>query len=203
MVVTREEIQRCLWKDSTFVDFEHGINFSINQIRGALSDSAEKPRYVETVPRRGYRFIGTVEQPSPPKPDSTQETTVPPLEVRPMPAKTARRRWPVIVVLTVLAAAVVVGAYFFSHRAPLFEWPGHDCTGRLCQHDRRRCLRWRTSPGARCAIAAIALSERAFRCAHPADLATDGPAGGRQSHITGRAGRLRADGEYGGRQWFH
>src|ERR1700745_1469000 len=61
-VVTREEIQRCLWKDSTFVDFEHGINFSINQIRGALSDSAEKPRYVETVPRRGYRFIGTVKQ---------------------------------------------------------------------------------------------------------------------------------------------
>jgi Tol biopolymer transport system component/DNA-binding winged helix-turn-helix (wHTH) protein len=63
-VVTREEIQRCLWTDSTFVDFEHGINFSINQIRGALVDSAENPRYVETIPRRGYRFIGTVEQPS-------------------------------------------------------------------------------------------------------------------------------------------
>ena len=63
-VVTREEIQRCLWTESTFVDFEHGINFSINQIRGALADSAENPRYVETLPRRGYRFIGTVEQPS-------------------------------------------------------------------------------------------------------------------------------------------
>src|ERR1700757_2058087 len=61
-VVTREEIQRCLWRDSTFVDFEHGINFSINQIRGALADNAEDPRYVETLPRRGYRFIGTVEQ---------------------------------------------------------------------------------------------------------------------------------------------
>src|SRR2546430_1715921 len=60
-VVTREKIRDCLWKDSTFVDFEHGINFSINQIRGALSDSAEKPRYVETLPCRGYRFIGTVE----------------------------------------------------------------------------------------------------------------------------------------------
>lgn len=56
-VVTREEIQRCLWSDSTFVDFERGINFSINQIRGALSDEAEKPRYIETLPRRGYRFI--------------------------------------------------------------------------------------------------------------------------------------------------
>src|ERR1700745_3841097 len=62
-VVTREEIQRCLWKDSTFVDFEHGINFSINQIRGALSDSAEAPQYVQTLPRHGYRFIGAV-QPS-------------------------------------------------------------------------------------------------------------------------------------------
>jgi DNA-binding winged helix-turn-helix (wHTH) protein len=59
-VVTREEIQRCLWTDSTFVDFEHGINFSINQIRGALADNAERPRYIETLPKRGYRFIGTV-----------------------------------------------------------------------------------------------------------------------------------------------
>jgi Tol biopolymer transport system component/DNA-binding winged helix-turn-helix (wHTH) protein len=60
-VVTREEIQRSLWSDSTFVDFEHGINFAINQIRTALADSAERPRYVETLPRRGYRFISPVE----------------------------------------------------------------------------------------------------------------------------------------------
>jgi DNA-binding winged helix-turn-helix (wHTH) protein/Tol biopolymer transport system component len=56
-VVTREEIRRCLWGDATFVDFDRGINFSINQIRGALRDNAEKPRYVETLPRVGYRFI--------------------------------------------------------------------------------------------------------------------------------------------------
>jgi TolB-like protein/DNA-binding winged helix-turn-helix (wHTH) protein len=60
-LVTREEIQHHLWRDSTFVDFEHGINFSINQIRAVLADNAEKPRYVETLPRRGYRFIATVE----------------------------------------------------------------------------------------------------------------------------------------------
>jgi eukaryotic-like serine/threonine-protein kinase len=60
ILVTREEIQRHLWSESTFVDFEHGINFSINQIRGALADNAEKPRYIETLPRRGYRFIATV-----------------------------------------------------------------------------------------------------------------------------------------------
>jgi DNA-binding winged helix-turn-helix (wHTH) protein len=60
-LVTRDEIQRVLWKDSTFVDFDHGINFSINQIRGVLADDAEHPRYVQTLPRRGYRFIGKVE----------------------------------------------------------------------------------------------------------------------------------------------
>src|SRR5579863_4814020 len=59
-VVTREEIQRSLWSESTFVDFEHGINFAINQIRGALADNAERPRYIQTLPRRGYRFIGEV-----------------------------------------------------------------------------------------------------------------------------------------------
>jgi TolB-like protein/Tfp pilus assembly protein PilF len=60
-LVTREEIQQHIWKDSTFVDFEHGINFSINQIRATLADNPEKPRYVETLPRRGYRFISPVD----------------------------------------------------------------------------------------------------------------------------------------------
>ena len=59
-IVTREEIQRSLWGDNTFVDFERGINFSINQIRVTLGDDAEKPRYVETLPRRGYRFIAPI-----------------------------------------------------------------------------------------------------------------------------------------------
>ncbi len=74
-LVTREEIQRCLWSDSTFVDFEHGINFSINQIRGALADNAEKPRYIETLPRRGYRFIAPVNTAS--KRDSPAEMELP------------------------------------------------------------------------------------------------------------------------------
>lgn len=61
-VVTREEIRNFLWSDSTFVDFEHGINFSINQIRAALADNPDKPRFVETLPRHGYRFLVAVEQ---------------------------------------------------------------------------------------------------------------------------------------------
>ena len=59
-VVSREEIQRHLWGESTFVDFERGINFSINQIRAALSDDAEKPRLIETLPKVGYRFVAEV-----------------------------------------------------------------------------------------------------------------------------------------------
>lgn len=59
-VVTREEIRERLWSADTFVDFERSINFCINQIRAALGDDAEMPRYVETLPRRGYRFIASV-----------------------------------------------------------------------------------------------------------------------------------------------
>jgi DNA-binding winged helix-turn-helix (wHTH) protein/TolB-like protein len=59
-VVTREELRRQVWSDGTFVDFERGLNFCIAQIRSALGDSAESPRFVETLPRRGYRFIAPV-----------------------------------------------------------------------------------------------------------------------------------------------
>jgi TolB-like protein/DNA-binding winged helix-turn-helix (wHTH) protein/Flp pilus assembly protein TadD len=59
-VVTREELQRRLWPADTFVDFDHGLNKAINKIREALGDSAESPRFVETVARRGYRFLAEV-----------------------------------------------------------------------------------------------------------------------------------------------
>ena len=56
-VVTREEIQQRLWPADTFVDFEHGINAAVKRLREALDDSADNPRFVETLARRGYRFI--------------------------------------------------------------------------------------------------------------------------------------------------
>jgi Tol biopolymer transport system component/DNA-binding winged helix-turn-helix (wHTH) protein len=59
-VVTREELRQQIWGDGTFVDFEGGLNAAINKLRRALSDSAENPRYVETIPSRGYRFIGAL-----------------------------------------------------------------------------------------------------------------------------------------------
>ena len=61
-LVTREQIRLAIWGDDTFVDFEQGLNFCIRQIRLALVDQAEKPRYIETLPRLGYRFVGKCEK---------------------------------------------------------------------------------------------------------------------------------------------
>ena len=60
-VVTREQMRRRLWPEDTFVDFEHSLNTTIRRLREALGDSADDPRFIETLPRLGYRFIGPVE----------------------------------------------------------------------------------------------------------------------------------------------
>jgi TolB-like protein/DNA-binding winged helix-turn-helix (wHTH) protein len=62
-VVSREELRQHLWEDDTFVDFERGLNAAVNRLREALGDSAAKPRYIETLPRLGYRFIAAVSGP--------------------------------------------------------------------------------------------------------------------------------------------
>jgi TolB-like protein/Flp pilus assembly protein TadD len=64
-IVTREELQRKIWPSDTFVDFDHGINNAIKRLRETLGDTADTPRYVETLPRRGYRFIGRIERETP------------------------------------------------------------------------------------------------------------------------------------------
>jgi Tol biopolymer transport system component/DNA-binding winged helix-turn-helix (wHTH) protein len=60
-LVTREELQKQLWNERVYVDSNHGLNAAVNKLREALGDSAEEPKYIETLPRRGYRFIGTIE----------------------------------------------------------------------------------------------------------------------------------------------
>ena len=61
-VVTREELQSRIWPAKTFVDFDHGLHNAIARIREVLGDSPETPRYIETLPRHGYRFIGALEE---------------------------------------------------------------------------------------------------------------------------------------------
>src|SRR5258708_600036 len=62
-VVTREKLQNKLWPTDTFVDFDRGLNRAINKLREALLDDADNPRFIETLPRRGYRFLSPVETP--------------------------------------------------------------------------------------------------------------------------------------------
>jgi DNA-binding winged helix-turn-helix (wHTH) protein len=67
-LVSRDELRKRIWADDTFVDFGHGLNAAVNKLREALCDSADAPRYIETLPRRGYRFIATVEEVPPTQP---------------------------------------------------------------------------------------------------------------------------------------
>src|SRR5262252_6957554 len=79
-LVTRERLRDRLWAGDTFVDFEHGLNAAVNKLREALCDSAEDPKYIETLPRRGYRFIGRIEHPEA-KPVPAEDTKL--VEIQP------------------------------------------------------------------------------------------------------------------------
>lgn len=84
-VVTREELRTRIWKDDTFVDFDHGLNTAINKLRDALDDSAANPRFVETLARRGYRFIAPVRWGEAAVSESNPAVSAPlPLDQRPL-----------------------------------------------------------------------------------------------------------------------
>jgi Tol biopolymer transport system component/DNA-binding winged helix-turn-helix (wHTH) protein len=80
-LVTREELRMRLWPGDTFVDFDHGLNAAVNKLRETLCDSADNPRFVETLPRRGYRFIAKIERLGVP-----EELAVPPSPSQPKPS---------------------------------------------------------------------------------------------------------------------
>jgi DNA-binding winged helix-turn-helix (wHTH) protein len=90
-LLTREEIARELWPDGTFVDYEHGVNSAVNRIREALGDTAGSPRFVETLARRGYRFvapverIGLAEDPAPVLPESPSPASLDQIAAPPEP----------------------------------------------------------------------------------------------------------------------
>lgn len=106
-VVTRDELRSQIWSADTFVDFDHSLHNAINRIREALGDSAEAPRYIETLPRRGYRFIAPVEREEPPDPsDSAHEA--PPREVLVAPAHSTPRVFLVISIVALLAVTLAV-----------------------------------------------------------------------------------------------
>jgi len=103
-VVTREQLRNTIWAGTEFGDFDHSLNIAVNKIREALGDSPANPRYVETVPRRGYRFVATIE-------GAAVRVTPSPLEVLP-PATKRRKPWmlpgSIVAVSLILAGIVLV-----------------------------------------------------------------------------------------------
>jgi TolB-like protein/DNA-binding winged helix-turn-helix (wHTH) protein/Tfp pilus assembly protein PilF len=94
-LVTREELRRSLWSDDTFVDFENGLNAVVNRLRETLSDTAKKPRFIETSPRRGYRFIAEVRLAGAPEtmPAAAPTHEAPAAGERRPPRRALPRRW--------------------------------------------------------------------------------------------------------------
>jgi Tol biopolymer transport system component/DNA-binding winged helix-turn-helix (wHTH) protein len=114
-VVTREELQKRLWPD-TFVDVDHNLNTAINKIREVLGDSAESPRFVETVPRRGYRFIGELEPPAEPVVEPV--ITVEPDAERDRGSGFRRLWWKVAAGVLMIAIITVVAAVIYRRSKP-------------------------------------------------------------------------------------
>ena len=120
-LVTREELRQRLWSAETFVDFEHGLNAAVRRLRDALGDSADAPRFIETLPRRGYRFIAPVIQPL-----ATEETPSGPEEpiksgTLPPPAMTSARpptRARVLGVIATLALMAAAALWAFGYLSP-------------------------------------------------------------------------------------
>jgi Tol biopolymer transport system component/DNA-binding winged helix-turn-helix (wHTH) protein len=104
-LITRDELRKRLWPEDTFVDFEHGLNAAVKRLRDVLGDSADSPRFVETVPRRGYRFIAPTNVPRP---------AVLPADAE--PAQGRRWRWPWL--LAGAIAAVALGLALRALLAP-------------------------------------------------------------------------------------
>ena len=114
-LVTREELQQKLWPAGTFVDFDHSINTAIKKLREALGDDAEQPRFIETLPRRGYRFIGQLEE------TIEEEKKTSAAETKPAVPQTQqtqlRRRWYAPFAVAIIAGILlVVGLYLAGVR---------------------------------------------------------------------------------------
>lgn len=125
-ILTRDEFRQALWQDGVFVDFDHGISSAINRLRDALGDSAANPIFIETVERRGYRWIAPTYCPDPPKPQPQKEersSTEPEAlltSAENLPSRTSflsRRKW--FVVLPLLASVFMLGIFAYHRSANL------------------------------------------------------------------------------------
>ncbi len=148
--VSREELGRRIWPDGTFVDFDHGLNATVTRLRRALSDSAESPRYIERIARRGYRFIAPVSEYSPLQ--ATEQADIArklaaPSEERIQPALS----WRVRLLLAVAAPLLIAAAIFYLRRGadttiytatPLTTYPGSELCPSFSPGGERIAFSW-------------------------------------------------------------
>jgi Tol biopolymer transport system component/DNA-binding winged helix-turn-helix (wHTH) protein len=148
-VVTREELQKRLWPD-TFVDVERNLNTAVNKIREVLGDSAESPKYVETLPRRGYRFIGTLEPPA-----------QSPIPAEPIRTQKSRQAWGKIIpgvfaILVLVFAAVILYRWHPQQRpqeqavltaVPFTALSGEETSAAFSPDGSRIAFAWNGDPG--------------------------------------------------------
>jgi len=109
-VVTREELAEAVWGPDTYVDFEHGLNFAIRKIRRVLQDDSENPRYLETVPKRGYRFIAAVA-------DSARPQRIQPAMLPLVPPYNRLRLLLISIAVAVMVAALVSAIHWWPRSA--------------------------------------------------------------------------------------
>jgi eukaryotic-like serine/threonine-protein kinase len=113
-LVTREELRKKLWPEDTFVDFDHGLNTAITKIRIALGDSAENPRFIETLPRRGYRFLAPAEGIGTTPTLADKAVSSSPV---PLPQNTVvPRLWTLFIPATVILLVAIGGTLYFRWR---------------------------------------------------------------------------------------
>src|ERR1700691_988845 len=119
-LVTREELQSRIWPEDSFGDFDHAVNVAVGKLRAALGDSAENPSFIETVPRRGYRFVARL--------DESSVDTDPPLPaingVQPGRVATSAVKRTLLALLAVVICGILVGTgVFFGHRSARWQPP--------------------------------------------------------------------------------
>jgi len=112
-VATREELKQTLWPEASFGDFDHGLNVAVNRLREALCDSADNPRFVETIPRRGYRFIGEIRR-------EPAAVAIPPSSIVPLGNW---RKWSIWLAVIGIAGLALVIAFVYRARPPLPQTP--------------------------------------------------------------------------------
>jgi Tol biopolymer transport system component/DNA-binding winged helix-turn-helix (wHTH) protein len=111
-LVTREDLRKALWPKDTYVEYDQALNAAVNRLREALRDSADSPRYIETLPRRGYRFIAAIQPSADPTPAMAATSPIP-------PTSQPNRRWLAVgaALVAVFAAAWILPRTFQSPRA--------------------------------------------------------------------------------------